>query len=500
MKMADEQAENQGATLEASDSDSLLDSIADATGIGAGSEGYEKAKRGIGELVRILVQEERTEERVQGGLIDTLIGEIDRKIGAQLDAVLHHEDFQKLESAWRGLEYLVKHTDFRENCRVEMLNVSRQDLADDFADAPDITMSGLYKTVYSAEYGVFGGEAYGAVVGNYAFGPSNPDINLLRDIASVSAMAHAPFIGSADTTFFPNMDGDFQKLPNLKDLDSIFEGPQYARWRGFRESEDARYVGLTMPRFLLRAPYHPEDNPVKDLHYEEQLDGEHDNYLWGNSAVLFASRLMESFATYRWCANIVGPEGGGAVVDLPTHSYEAMGQIESKIPTEALLTDRREFELSEQGFIPLVIRKGSDNAAFFSANSVQRPKRFPNTAEGRVAQANFKLGTKFPYMFLINRLAHYVKVMQREKIGAGVSREELQRQLRDWIAQYVSDQENPPAGIMARYPLRQADITVEDIDGDPGWYKVSINVSPHFKYEGGDFELSLVAREKAGSD
>ncbi|MEO0973863.1 MAG: type VI secretion system contractile sheath large subunit [Pseudomonadota bacterium] len=494
--MAEQQTDQQTTDAQV-DTDNLLDSIAEATGIGVGSEGFDKAKRGIGELVRMLVQEDRTSERVQGGLIDSLIGEIDQKIGAQLDAVLHHEEFQHMESAWRGLHYLVKNTDPRENCRVELLNVSRQDLMDDFADAADITMSGLYKLVYSAEFGVFGGEAYGAVIGNYEFGPSTPDIGLLRDLSSVAAMAHAPFIGAADPAFFPNMDGDFQKLPNLNELDSIFEGPQYAKWRGFRESQDARYIGLTLPRFLLRAPYHPEENPVKDLHYEERIEGEHDNYLWGNSSVLFAARLMDSFAQYRWCSNIVGPEGGGAVTDLPTHSYQALGQIESKIPTEALLTDRREFELSEQGFIPLVIRKGSDNAAFFSANSVQRPKRFANTPQGRADQANYKLGTKFPYMFLINRLAHYVKVIQREKIGAGVSREVLQRDLSEWIAQYVSDQENPPAGIMARYPLRRADISVEDIEGDPGWYKVSLSVSPHFKYEGGDFELSLVAREKA---
>ncbi len=497
--MADnkDQQEAQGSQDAQVESD-LLDDIADATGIGVGTEGYDKAKKGIGELIRILVSEKRTNERVQGGLIDTLVAELDAKMGSQIDAVLHNEQFQELESAWRGLKYLVDHTDFRENCRVEMLNVSKQDLSDDFADSPDLTMSGLYKTVYSAEYGVFGGEAYGAIIGNYEFSANTPDMSLLRNVAGVAAMAHAPFFAAASSTFFPNMDGDFQNLPNLKDLDGIFEGPQYAKWRGFRESEDARYVGLTLPRFLLRAPYHPEDNPVKDFHYDETIEGDHGSYLWGNTSFAFASRLTESFAEYRWCANIIGPEGGGAVTDLPMHTYEAMGQIESKIPTEALLTDRRDFELSEHGFIPLVMRKGSDNAAFFSANSAQKPKRFTNNAEGKRAEANYKLGTKFPYMFLINRLAHYVKVMQREKLGSGISREVLQRQLRDWIGQYVSDQENPPAGIMARYPLRKADITVEDIEGDPGWYKVAINVSPHFKYEGGDFELSLVAKEKSG--
>ena len=475
----------------------LLDEIARETGLAKTSEGYGVAKRGIGELIRLLVRDKRTQERVQGGLIDTLVAEIDEKMGSQLDEILHNETFQEMESAWRGLKYLVDNTDFRENCRVELLNVSKQELSDDFQDAPEIPMSGLYKTVYSSEYGVFGGEAYGAIVGNYDFSASSSDLSLLGNIASVSAMAHAPFIAAASPEFFPNMDGDFQNLARIDDFEAIFEGPQYAKWRGFRESEDARYVGLTLPRFMLRNPYDPDDNPVKDFNYSEDVSGNHAGYSWGNTSFAFAARLMDSFAQYRWCANIVGPEGGGAVMDLPVHNYESMGQIVSKIPTEVQVTEKQEFDLSENGFIGLTMRKGSDNAAFFSANSAQKTKSFSNTKEGQQAEANFKLGTKFPYMFLINRIAHYVKVMQREKVGSGISRVNLQKQLSEWINQYVSAQENPPAGIMARYPLKEANIDVEDIPGDPGWYKVAIKVSPHFKFEGGDFELSLVAKEKS---
>jgi len=484
-------------SLSEGESVDLLDEIARETGLGKTSEGYDVAKRGIGELIRLLVRDNRTQERVQSGLIDTLVGEIDKQLGSQLDEILHDEKFQELESSWRGLKYLVDNTNFRENCRVELLNVSKQDLSDDFQDAPEIPMSGLYKTVYSAEYGVFGGEAYGAIVGNYDFSPSSSDLSLLGNIASVSAMAHAPFIAAASPDFFPNMDGDFQKLARLDDFDGIFEGPQYTKWRGFRESEDARYVGLTLPRFMLRNPYDPDENPVKDFNYTEDVADHHAGYSWGNTSFAFAARLMDSFAEYRWCANIVGPEGGGAVMDLPVHNYESMGEIVSKIPTEVLVTEKQEFDLSENGFISLTMRKGSDNAAFFSANSAQKTKRFSNTREGKQAEANFKLGTKFPYMFLVNRLAHYVKVMQREKLGSGISRVNLQKQLSEWISQYVSAQENPPAGIMARYPLKQASIDVEDIPGDPGWYKVAIKVSPHFKFEGGDFELSLVAKEKS---
>ncbi|MFK8031246.1 MAG: type VI secretion system contractile sheath large subunit [Gammaproteobacteria bacterium] len=475
----------------------LLDELAEATGITRSTEGFDKARRGIEELVRIIVRDNRTEERVQGGLIDNLVAEIDKKVGSQIDEVIHNDSFQKLESAWTGLKYLVDKTDFRENCRLEILNVSKQDLSDDFQDAPEIPMCGLYNTVYNSEFGVFGGEAYGTIIGNYEFGAGAADLSLLGNIASVSAMAHAPFFAAAQADFFPNMDGDFQKLSNLKDLDGIFEGPQYAKWRGFRETEDARYVGLTLPRFMLRQPYDPEENPVKDFNYEENIDGQHDNYLWGNASFAFASRLTDSFAKYRWCSDITGPEGGGAVYDLPVHNYEAMGEVQTKIPTETLITEGREYELANHGFIPLTMRKNSDNAAFFSANSVQKAKRFSNTPEGKAMEANYKLGTRFPYMFLINRLAHYVKVMQREKIGSGISRDILQRQLSEWLNQYVSAQENPKPGIMSRYPLKEANVEVEDIVGEPGWYKVSINVSPHFKYEGADFEMSLVAKEKA---
>jgi type VI secretion system protein ImpC len=314
-------------------------------------------------------------------------------------------------------------------------------------------------------------------------------VQLMRDISAVGSMAHSPFLAAAA----PKMFGieKWEELAGLKDLQSIFEGPQYAKWNSFRSSEDARYFGLTAPRFMLRMPYNAESNPVKAFNYNEESDGKTDNYLWGNTAFALATRLSDSFAKYRWAPNIIGPQGGGAVEDMTVHQYEAMGQIETKSPTDVMISDRREYEMAEQGFIALTLRKGSDNAAFFSANSVQKPKYFGNTPEGKDAETNYKLGTQLPYMFIINRLAHYVKVLQRENIGSWKNKGELQDELNNWIRQYVSDQENPSADVRSRRPLRKADISVEDVEGEPGWYRVNMAVQPHFKYMGADFTLSL---------
>jgi type VI secretion system protein ImpC len=257
-------------------------------------------------------------------------------------------------------------------------------------------------------------------------------------------------------------------------------------------------VALTLPRFLLRLPYGGSTVPAKNFHYEEAVTGDHERYLWGNSSFTFASKLSDSFAKFRFCANITGPRGGGAVEDLPVHTFESMGEIEQKIPTEILLTERREFELAEEGFVGLAIRKGTDNACFFSANSAQMPKVFAKTKEGKAAEANYKLGTRLPYLMVVNRLAHYLKVLQREEIGSTKSRVDMEKELNEWIRQYVLDQESAPAGTYARRPLRKAQVTVEDVAGEPGWYKVGLKVTPHFKYEGAFFELSLVGKLDKG--
>jgi type VI secretion system protein ImpC len=489
--MADAEQEKEAAAAPAAEEAeaSLLDQIMHETKMRPSEDEYQVAKRGVEIFISELAKKSRFGEKVEKALVDQIIAEIDAKISVQLDEIYHDEKFQQLESAWRGLKYVVDHANFRENIKVELMSVSKQDLLDDFEDYPDITKSGLYKHVYTAEYGQFGGEPYGAMIANYDFGPGAQDMKLLQYSASVAAMSHAPFIAAAGPKFFGLE--NYQGLPNLKDLKSIFEGPLYAKWQSFRESEDARYVGLTMPRFLLRLPYGRESNPVRAFDYEENVHESHGHYLWGNTAFAFASRLADSFAKYRWCPNVIGPQSGGSVEDLPLHHFESLGEIETKIPTEVLVSDRREYELAEEGFVSLTMRKGSDNACFFSANSIQKPKFFGNTPEGKEAETNYKLGTQLPYMFIINRLAHYIKVLQREQIGSWKGRVDLQRELNNWIRQYVSDQENPSPAVRSRRPLRKAEIAVEDVEGDPGWYRVSMSVVPHFKYMGANFTLTL---------
>ncbi|MCP3941800.1 MAG: type VI secretion system contractile sheath large subunit [Desulfobacteraceae bacterium] len=483
------QKEQQPATEE---SVSILDEIVQATRLKPTDEGYDTTKQGVQAFIDELLKPERQGIKIGQDLVDEMIAGLDSKLSLQMNAILHNQDFQKLESAWRSFKYLVDHTDFRENTRLEILNVSKQDLLDDFEDAPEIMKSGLYQQAYTAEYGQFGGQPYGLMVGNYEFGPGPQDISLLQSIGAVSAMSHAPFISAAGASFF-GLDS-FEGLPNLKDLNSIFEGPQYAKWQSFRTSEDSRNIGLTVPHFLLRLPYGQDTVPTKNFDFSEDVAGGNNDFLWGNAAFTFASRMTESFGKYRWCANIIGPQGGGAVEDLPVYQYDAMGGIETKIPTEVMLSERREFELAEEGFIGLTMRKGSDNAAFFSGNSVQKPKKFGNTPEGKAAELNYKLGTELPYNFVVSRLAHYMKVIQRENIGTWKERGELESELNNWIRQYVSDQDNPGPGVRSRRPLRMAAIEVQDVEGEPGWYQCSLKLQPHFKYMGASFTLSLVGK------
>jgi type VI secretion system protein ImpC len=490
--MSDLEKQQDTVAPEADASVSLLDQLIESARIKPGDEAYSITRQGIQAFIGQLLEPQNAVERITQATVDSMIADLDQKLCAQVDAILHHADFQKIESAWRSLKFLVDRTNFRENVKIQLLSVSKGKLLEDFEDSADITKCGLYKNLYTAEYGQFGGQPFGAIVANYEFGPGTQDVKLLQSVASVSAMSHAPFIAAAGPQFF-GVDS-YDQLPNLKDLSSIFEGPQYVKWNAFRESEDARYVGLTLPHFLLRVPYGADTVPAKKFNYKEDVSGGNSQFLWGNAAFAFASRLTSSFADYRWCANVVGPQGGGTVGDLPVYTYESMGELQNKIPTEVLISERREFELAEQGFIALTMRKNSDNAAFFSANSAQKPKFFGNTKEGKEAELNYKLSTQLPYMFVVSRLAHYIKVIQRENIGTWKERVDLESELNTWIRQYVADMDNPAEGVRSRRPLRQAEIAVADVEGDPGWYRVDLKVRPHFKYMGASFTLSLVGK------
>jgi type VI secretion system protein ImpC len=489
----DKTATQPGAAQAAEQQVSLLDEIVSEMKLKPSDEGYQEARQGVQALISELLTRRAPGERVDRKLVDAMIAELDKRIGLQVDAVLHHQDFQKLESAWRGLKFLVDRTDFRENIRISVLQAKKEELLRDFEDASEIMTSGLYRHIYTAEYGQFGGKPYGALVANYEFGVGSSDLALLRNCGSVAAMAHAPFLAAAAADVFGAEEKDFTNIPYYKDLEALFEGPRYVKWRSFRDSEDARYVGLVVPRFLLRAPYKAEEGGTQTFAYSEEVDA-HDRFCWGNAVFSLATRIGDSFAKYRWCPNIIGPQSGGAVEDLPIHTYESMGEIKTKIPTEVLISERREFELSEQGFIALTMRKDSDNACFFSANSVQKPKYFGISDAGKDAETNFRLGTQLPYMFIIARLAHYLKVLQREHIGSWKERADLERELNTWIGQYVVDMDDPTPGVRSRKPLRQAEVKVDDIPGQPGWYKVDMKVRPHLKYMGAYFTLSLVGK------
>jgi type VI secretion system protein ImpC len=484
--------QSQPAAAGTQDTSDLLDQVLEQTRIAPSDDGYDTAKRGVAAFLTEMLKPTNAGEKINAAAVDRMIAALDQQLSGQLNAVMHAPGFQKMEAAWRSLKFVVDRADFRQNVKIEILQATKDELQQDFEDSPETVQSGLYKQVYIDEYGQFGGQPFASVITGYSFGPGGQDIKLMQNLASVGAMAHAPVIGSAAPEFF-GVDR-FEDLANLKDMKAIFEGPKYAKWNSFREGDDSRNFALTLPRFLLRLPYGQDTVPVKAFAFEEKAVGDTANYLWGHAAYAFATRLNESFAKYRWAANIIGPQSGGALEDLPLHHFDAMGQTETKIPTEVLVSDRREYELSEQGFIALTMRKGSDNAAFFSANSVQKPKYFGNTAEGKQAELNFKLGTQLPYMYVVNRFSHYIKVLQRENIGSWKTAPELQSELGTWLRQFVSDQENPSPEVRSRRPLRKANIEVSDVEGEPGWYRVQMSLQPHFKYMGADFTLSLVGK------
>ena len=469
----------------------IIESIMQRSKYSKDDESYSVVKQGVAEFISNIITTNNAEDKINKLALDEMIAHIDTLLSAQMDEILHDKSFQELESTWRGIRFLVERTNFNENVKIDLLDATKEEILDDFENNLDITQSTLYKQIYSAEYGQFGGEPVGAIVADYELDKSNQDMTFLNKMSSIAAMSHSPLLTSLSAKFF-GLD-NFGELENIKDLKSMLEGPQYTRWRTFRENEDAKYTGCMVNRFLTRSPYVPEDNPIKSFNYRETVNN-HDDMLWGNGAYAFATRLTDSFADYRWCGNIIGPKGGGAVKDLPTYTYENYGSVQTKIPTEVLITDRREFELAENGFITLTLRRDSNNAAFFSANSVLKPKVFPNTPEGKAAETNFRLGTQLPYVFLISRLAHYLKVLQREEIGTWKERSDVERGLNEWLRQYISDQENPPADVRSRRPFRSAKVIVSDIAGEPGWYKIELLARPHFKFMGANFELSLVGK------
>jgi type VI secretion system protein ImpC len=428
-------------------------------------------------------------ERIDKNLLDGLVASIDARLSEQLNEVLHHKEFQRLESGWRGLKFLIDRTDFRRNVRVEILNASKDALRTSFEDSPELIQSALYKQVYTGAYDQPGADPYGAMISNYEFDNSAQDISLLQDISKVSASAHCPFIGSVGPKFFGKTSmEEWKKIP---DLNAWMETADFVKWRSFRESEDARYVGLVFPRFMLRLPYGQDTVPVKGFNYSENVKGpDHEKYLWGNASFSFATNMVRAFVSDGWCVQIRGPQAGGTVENLPVHLYDIGKGKQMKIPTEVPIDETLELTCSNLGFIPFSHYQGRDYACFFSANSSQKPSIY----DTKDATANSRINARLPYIFLASRISHYLKVLQRENIGTTKDRVKIEKELDTWIRSLVTEMKNPSEEQIAKYPLRAAQVKVHDIEENPGFYRVEMMIMPHFQIEGMDISLSLVGK------
>ncbi len=483
-----ENAAAQSAEAKTTES-SLLDQIVDQGRFGKEAVARERGRDMVKEFVAQVLEGEMKLSRDADATINSRVAQIDHLISLQLNEILHHPAFQKLEASWRGIKYMMDQSETSSMLKIRVLNVSKKELLRDLQRAPEFDQSVMFKKVYEDEFGIFGGEPFGALIGDYEFTKHPEDIELLEKVSQVAAGAHAPFLTAAAPELL-NLDS-FSQLGDPRDIGKIFDSTEFAKWKSFRASEDSRYVGLTMPRVLMRLPYGKDTKPVDDFNYEEGVDGtDHNKYLWGNAAYALGARLTTAFAQYGWCASIRGVEGGGLVEGLPTHTFRTdEGDVALKCPTEVAITDRREKELADQGLIPLVHCKGTDYAAFFSVQSAQKPKKFDKAA----ANANARLSAQLPYILAISRFAHYMKSIMRDKIGGFMSRGQCQTFLTQWIMQYVTDDDQASAATKAKFPLREARIEVSEIPGKPGAYRAIAFLRPHFQLDELTVSLRLVA-------
>lgn len=456
------------------------------------------ATRGLAAVLRAAPGGGRRALEVDAVLVDALIDPLTRRLCAQIDEILHHPTIQRLEAAWRGIKFVVDRAQFAENIAVEVVHVTKQELADDFADAAEIAQSGLYRMVYSTAFATFGGKPYGLLCADFEFGPGAEDLGLLRKCAAVSAMAHAPFIANVNADFFGLR--SYADLPRVRDLGAILSGPRYRLWHAFRDTEDARYVGLCLPRFLLRPPYRPDTHTFQPLRFHEHVEDDHEHHLWGHACFAFAARCADSFARYRWCVYLIGSRASGMIEELTRHDFPTMRGLTARCPVECLLTTRMEHVLADEGFIGLVYDRSSGNAMFHSAATPKKPRRFADTEEGRAAWTGERLGAQLPYVFLVSRLAHFLKWVQRERIGQWNDRSALQRELDLWLRQYISDVEDPHWETRARRPLRKGSISLEVVSGQAGWYRCHLKIQPHLTHNAASFSLALLGRLERVAD
>jgi len=482
------------AVVEQAAESSLLDQIVEQGRFGDPTA-RERGKGLIKEFVAQVLEGSMALGRDADQMISARVAQIDHLISLQLNEVLHNAQFQKLESTWRGLKYLLDQSETGSMLKIRILNASKKDLLRDLQRAPEFDQSAMFKKVYEEEYGLFGGEPFGALVGDYEFSKHPEDLELLEKVSQVAASAHAPFLSAASSELL-NMTS-FTALDQPRDIGKIFDSTEYAKWKGFRESEDSKYVALTCPRVLMRLPYGKDTAPVEGFNFEEGVDGtDHSKYLWGNAAYALASKMTQAFSTYGWCVAIRGVEGGGLVDGLPSHTFRTdEGDVALKCPTEIAITDRREKELADQGLVPLVHCKGTDKAAFFSIQSCNRPKLYDSDA----ATANARISAQLPYMMATCRFAHYLKAMMRDKIGGFMSRDDCFRFLNRWIGQYVTQDDKASQSDKAKFPLREARVDVEEVKGKPGVYRAIAYLRPHFQLDELNVSLRLVAELPAAA-
>lgn len=488
-----EQQQSAQSTLEVNDFEALLNKEFKPKS----EEANTAVKSAVNTLVQQALQNASLISNDSIKTIEGMIAALDKKLSEQMNAIIHHEDFENLESAWRGLSYLVNNTQTSETLKLRVLNVSKKDLAKTLKKFKGTAwdQSPIFKKLYEDEYGTAGGEPYGAIIGDYYFNHSPQDIELLKGVAQIASAAHAPFISSADPSIV-NLDS-WQDLANPRDISKIFSTPEYAAWRSFRESDDSRYVALTLPRVLSRVPYGANTNPVEGFNFEETTDsGNSTKYNWMNAAYAMGVNINRSFADYGWCARIRGVEAGGIVESLPTHTFPTDdGGVAMKCPTEIAITDRREAELSKNGFLPLVHWKNTDYAVFLGGQTVNKPKEYDNPD----ATANASLSARLPYIFATSRFAHYLKCIVRDKVGSFKERADMERWLSDWISNYVTSDPSASEEVKAKYPLAEAKVTVEDVEGQPGYYTAKFYLRPHYQLEGLTTSLRLTTKVPTGA-
>lgn len=468
----------------------LLDQIVEQSKVAKSSVEHARAKDIISELVSQVMQGTVVVSDNLAATIDARVAELDFLISKQLSAVMHAPEFQKLEGSWTGLNYLVRNTSTGTGLKIKMMNVTKKELVKDFQTALEFDQSTMFKKVYEEEFGTFGGAPFGALIGDFEITRQPEDMYFIEQMSHVAAAAHAPFISSASPELFGLE--TYSDLGKPRDLSKVFDTVEYAKWKSFRESEDSRYVGLTLPRFLGRLPFNPRDGAtVEGFNFVEDVDGtDHEKYLWCNAAYAFATKLTTAFDDFGWCAAIRGVEGGGLVEDLPTHTFKTdEGEVALKCPTEIAITDRREKELSDLGFISLVHCKDTDYAAFFGAQSAQKAKKYASDT----ANANAVLSSQLQYIFAVSRISHYMKAMMRDKIGSFASAANVEEFLGNWLSQYVLLDDNASQAKKAQFPLREASVQVSEVPGRPGVYRAVSFLRPHFQLDELSVSLRLVA-------